>query len=388
MSTAASESPQPSPPTPWPAPARVEQLRQQVAELDAQISARRPQPGQLFIVDEASLAGTLALDELVTAANCAGAKVLLVGDPHQLSAVEAGGAFGLVAGDRGDLAPQLSEVRRFVHDWEKTASLDLRRGQPEAIDAYQAHGRVVGGDRDQLLEAVYQAWKTDTDAGRSSLMIAGDTATVAELNRRARSDRVAAGEVAHKGIEVAGGQLAGVGDLVVTRRNERRLSTRSGWVKNGDRWVVTGTHEDGSMTVHRTYGDGQAVLPADYAAQHVELAYATTAHQAEGRTVDTAHALVSPATTREVLYVSATRGRVQPSLRRHRIRSRSTDRTRGDQPALFRSGGSCRCPRQSGCRTLRPRGTPPLVQRRKAKEYSDCARWNPLPLGQRRRVLR
>ena len=207
-------------------PSAVEQLRRQVAELDAQISARRPQPGQLFIVDEASLAGTLALDELVTAANCAGAKVLLVGDPHQLSAVEAGGAFGLVAGDRGDLAPQLSEVRRFVHDWEKTASLDLRRGQPEAIDAYQAHGRVVGGDRDQLLEAVYQAWKTDTDAGRSSLMIAGDTATVTELNRRARSDRVAAGEVAHKGIEVAGGQLAGVGDLVVTRRNERRLSTR------------------------------------------------------------------------------------------------------------------------------------------------------------------
>ena len=51
------------------------------------------------------------------------------------------------------------------------------------------------------------------------------------------------------------------------------------------------------------------VLPADYVADHVELAYATTAHRAQGRTVDTAHAMVSPTTTREVLYVAATRGR-------------------------------------------------------------------------------
>ena len=39
------------------------------------------------------------------------------------------------------------------------------------------------------------------------------------------------------------------------------------------------------------------------------LAYASTAHRIQGRTVDTAHALVSAATTREVLYVAATRGR-------------------------------------------------------------------------------
>jgi conjugative relaxase-like TrwC/TraI family protein len=290
-------------------PGAIERPRQQVAELDAQINARRPQPGQLFIVDEASLGGTLALDELVTAANGFGAKVLLVGDPAQLSAVEAGGAFGLVAGDRGDLAPQLGEVRRFVNDWEKAASLDLRVGRPEAIDAYQSHARVVGGDRDQLLEAIYQAWKRDIDTGRSSLMIAGDTATVTELNRRARTDRVAAGEVAQQGVEVASGQTVGVGDLVVTRQNDRRLSADGRWVKNGDRWIVTATHEDSRITVQRTDASGQTVLSAAYAAEHVELAYATTAHQAEGRTVDTGHALVSPTTTREVLYVSASRGR-------------------------------------------------------------------------------
>jgi hypothetical protein len=63
------------------------------------------------------------------------------------------------------------------------------------------------------------------------------------------------------------------------------------------------------MTVKRANGGGYVDLPADYVAEHVELAYASSAHRAQGRTVDTAHAAISPTTTREVLYVSATRGR-------------------------------------------------------------------------------
>jgi len=96
---------------------------------------------------------------------------------------------------------------------------------------------------------------------------------------------------------------------VVTRANNRLLTTGGRWVKNGDRFVVTATNPDGSMALRRSSGAGEVVLPADYVAAHVELAYATTAHRAQGRTVDTAHAIVSPTTTREVLYVAATRGR-------------------------------------------------------------------------------
>ena len=289
--------------------AAIARLRQQLSDLDTEIDSRRPQPGQLLVVDEASLAGTLALDELVTAAGGAGAKVLLVGDPAQLSAVEAGGAFSLVAGDRGDLAPQLSEVRRFTNVWEKSASLQLRWGREEAIASYQAHGRIVGGARDQLLEAIYQSWKRDADAGRTSLMIAGDSATVAELNRRARADRVAVGEVTQAGVEAADGQTVGVGDRIVTRQNDRRLSTVSRWVKNGDRWVVTATHQDGRLTAQRVNSTHCVVLPVSYVREHVELAYAISAYQAQGRTVETAHALISPTTSREVLYVASTRGR-------------------------------------------------------------------------------
>ena len=92
------------------------------------------------------------------------------------------------------------------------------------------------------------------------------------------------------------------------------ISVNGNWVKNGDQWLVQDVAADGAVTVARTMGAGmpggrRVVLPADYARQHVELGYATTAHRAQGRTVDTAHAFVSVTTQREVLYVAATRGR-------------------------------------------------------------------------------
>ena len=76
-----------------------------------------------------------------------------------------------------------------------------------------------------MLDALYRGWKEDTEAGRTSLMIAGDLGSVSELNGRARAERIAAGEVEERGLDVAGGGTAGVGDKVVTRQNDRRLGT-------------------------------------------------------------------------------------------------------------------------------------------------------------------
>ena len=119
--------------------------------------------GQLVIVDEASLVGTFALDELVAAAREARAKVVLVGDQAQLSAIDAGGMFAALVRDRGGLAAELTDVRRFTSPWEKAASVELRAGSPDAIDAYASHGRVVGGSRDEMLDALYGAWKQDSE---------------------------------------------------------------------------------------------------------------------------------------------------------------------------------------------------------------------------------
>ena len=284
-------------------------LRASLAETNQAINERRLKPGQLVMIDESSLAGTFALDEIVGAAKAAGSKVLLLGDFAQTGSVEAGGAFSLLVKDRGDLVAELSNVRRFSSEWEKAASIELRLGHSSAIASYGANGRIKAGERQELLDAIYAAWRFDVGAGKASLMIAGDAATVSELNARARAGRVTEGTVTEAGLPIAEGQTAGVGDEIVTRKNNRLLSIGKSWVKNGDRFLVTSTNADGSMTVRRSPGGAEVLLPADYVVSHVELAYATTAYRSQGRTTDTSHTLVSPTTTREVLYVATTRGR-------------------------------------------------------------------------------
>ena len=268
--------------------------------------------GQLMIVDEASLASTFTLDALASHAAEVGAKLLLVGDWAQLSAVESGGAFGLIAQDL-DQAPELFDVRRFHNDWEKESSLGLRLGDLSVIDTYLERGRVVDGDLQDMLDAAFTAWQTDLAAGKVSVMIAETVETVRALNERARLDRIIAGHVsATAAVDLHDETQAGRGDLVITRKNDRKLSTGKAWVKNGDRWIITATHDDSSVTVRRagTRTGGAIRLPAVYVSENLELAYAVTAHRAQGSTVDTAHAVVhSSQMTRETFYVTMTRGR-------------------------------------------------------------------------------
>lgn len=264
--------------------------------------------GQLVIVDEASLAGTRALHGITAHAHEVGAKVLLVGDSGQLAAVDAGGAFALLVGDRDDVA-ELTEVRRFHQPWEAHATVQLRRGDPEVLDTYIAHGRVREGEQEAMVESAYAAWRTDVTQGRSSLLLASTREITTALNQRARADLIGDGAV--DPVEEAAlrdGTAASVGDRIVTRRNARTLYAGNRWIRNGDPWTVATAHADGSLTVRHAKGP-KVRLPATYVAAHVELGYATTVHRAQGATVDTAHAIATPTMAREQLYVAMTRGR-------------------------------------------------------------------------------
>lgn len=278
--------------------------------------------GQLLVVDEASLAGTLTLDDLTAQAQTAGAKVLLVGDHAQLSAVDAGGAFGLL-GDRTGGA-HLRTLWRFTHRWEAAATTGLRAGNPKVIDVYNQEGRLHAGPGESMLEDAYTAWSTDVSDGYAAILLAPDTATVTALNTRAHDDRVQDGDVQPGGITTADGTVVGVGDRVVTRLNDRHLRHRGGYVRNGDLWDVHAIDTDGNLTVApartRTARRGivgtpgsddhtLVVLPAAYAAANLDLAYATTTHRAQGITVERAHVLAHAGITRENLYVAMTRGR-------------------------------------------------------------------------------
>jgi AAA domain len=207
--------------------------------------------GQLLVVDEASLAGTLALDALREQTVHAGAKVLLVGDHHQLSSVDAGGAFRLLA-EHGT-GVELRSLWRFRHRWEAWATRRLRHGDPEVVGEYETHGRIQNGPAEAMLQAAYRGWQDSERAGHAAGLVAAQTHTVEALNTRAHEDRVAAGLVATDSIPLGAhgerGQV-GVGDRVVTRLNQRRLTVPGhGHVRNGSLWTVVATHADGSLAV-------------------------------------------------------------------------------------------------------------------------------------------
>ncbi|MEU2057144.1 MobF family relaxase [Streptomyces bungoensis] len=262
----------------------------------------RLRPGDVVLIDEAGMAGTLLLDRVLADAAAAGAVVRLLGDPHQLAAVEAGGALRLIS--RAGSAVELDRLHRFRVPGEADASLVLRDGDdPRAAFAwYRDKGRIVAGNHDAMSDAVFAAWAHDLAKGLSSLMTAADTATVTALNARAQAWHITAGTVdTRQAAPLRAGQYAHPGDVIVTRLNRRRMLVRGGrdFVKNGDTWTVTKILPDGDAIVRHTQHRGRIRLPADYLAAQCELGYASTIHRAQGMTVDTSHALASARSTRE-----------------------------------------------------------------------------------------
>jgi hypothetical protein len=133
----------------------------------------------------------------------------LVGDHRQLSSVDAGGAFGLLATQTS--AVELTSLWRFDHAWEATAGQQLRIGNTDCIDTYAAHGRLHDGPAEAMTAEAYSAWETAIRHGRSALLIAADNATLADLNTRARATRVRIGAVEPDGVGLHDDTVAGVG---------------------------------------------------------------------------------------------------------------------------------------------------------------------------------
>jgi conjugative relaxase-like TrwC/TraI family protein len=269
------------------------------------------QPGDLVIVDEAGMASTPQLDALRQQVLDGDAKLLLVGDHRQLAAVGAGGALRHLFHEVG--ATELTTLWRFSDPWEAEVTVRLRDGDLEVIDEYLTHDRVHTGTASLLTDELYDAWQADIDGGNTSVMLAVSNRTVAQLNQRARRDRIAAGQVRDDDvITLADGTRVGEGDTVVTRKNRSDIKLFAGkdWVHNGDLWEVETVHDDGSLTVSHLRHGGRIQLPAEYGLAHVELGYASTVARAQGITVDTARVLVTHAgMDRPNLYVALTRGR-------------------------------------------------------------------------------
>jgi ATP-dependent exoDNAse (exonuclease V) alpha subunit len=115
-------------------------------------------------------------------------------------------------------------------------------------------------------------------------------------------------------VALAHGNRASVGDVIITRANDRRLRlTPTDWVKNGDRWTIIQVAR-ADLTVRHNRSHHTVRVPADYVCTSTGLGYATTIHAAQGVTAETMHGLLTGDESRQQLYTMLTRGRAANHL--------------------------------------------------------------------------
>jgi len=273
---------------------------------------RRPVPlhqDDVLVLDEASQLSTADLAMIGEAARQAGARIVATGDTAQLGAVEAGGMLRLLA--REVPAARLHEVRRFDAEWERQASIRLRDGDLAAAAVYDRHGRIRGADEETACDRAASMWLADHLRGKSVLLLAGSNAEAAGLSRRVQAKLTQLGTVGLPQAPLADGNHAGIGDLVRARLNTE-IDAGGRQLTNRDTLQVTAFRgPDAEVRRQRLDGTwtGPFWVPRSYLAANAELAYAGNVHVAQGRTVDTAHLLVTESLSRQALYVGMTRGR-------------------------------------------------------------------------------
>lgn len=262
--------------------------------------------GATIVVDEAGMVPTAKLAELADLADLKGWRLALVGDPLQFSAVGRGGMFGMLVDTFG--AIELNAVHRFAEEWERDATLQLRRGDVDVAELYESHGRLHGGSAIEMERAAVAAWWTHRTNGETTLLMAPTNDAVDRLNERAQRRRLDVGELNPRDTYIDIGSVdLYVGDEIVTRQNDRKLVTDRGeMVRNRAQWTITEIHPDHSITVSGRHG--QVRLPESYVTEHVDLGYATTGHGAQGRTVRNAVVFLEGPTDVRNLYVPMSRG--------------------------------------------------------------------------------
>jgi hypothetical protein len=262
-------------------------------------------PKDVLVVDEAGMIGTRQMERLLSVADQAGAKVVLVGDPEQLQAIEAGAAFRAVSQAHG--AAEITEIRRQRTDWQRDATRWLATGRTaEAISAYREHGMVQSVDtRDAARAGLVESWDRQRQAepDKSRIILTHTNAEVQSLNEEARERLRASGDLsADVAVQAERGERQfASGDRIMFLRNERNMG-----VKNGTLGTVEHVSAE-QMGVRLDDGRQVGFDVADYAA--VDHGYAATIHKSQGVTVDRTHVLATPGMDRHAAYVALSRHR-------------------------------------------------------------------------------
>ena len=290
-----------------------------LGHLPGQRGARGPvplQPGNVVLVDEASMVANPDLADVIAQAADSGAKVILAGDTQQLQAVESGGGMSLFADSLG--FAQLAEPVRFREQWERAASLRLRAGDTTVLADYDQHARIRGGEPEQMMDAAGSDYLALTLDSTDVLLMAADHALRRELSRRIRDDLIRLGIVAAgPAVRIADGATASIGDLIICTKNDHTVEAGEPGrtLANGDLLRIEQATPRG-LIVRRALDADSATgqrqwTDRTFLYQHfsdAELGYAVTDHVAQGRTVTAGLAVITGTEDRQHTYVALSRG--------------------------------------------------------------------------------
>ena len=244
----------------------------------------------VLVIDEAGLTGTRQMERVLSAARDAGAKIVLVGDPEQLQAIEAGAAFRSLTEAHG--AVEITEIRRQRDYWQRGATRALATGRTgEAIQAYAENGMVHSAEtREDARAKLVEGWDQarTKNPSKSRIILTHTNAEVRDLNIAARDKLRDGGELGGD-VDVKterGERQFASGDRMMFLRNERGMG-----VKNGTLGTIEAV-SPGHMAVRTDDGRSVSFDLKDYA--HIDHGYAATFHKSQGVTVDQAHILATP----------------------------------------------------------------------------------------------
>jgi Ti-type conjugative transfer relaxase TraA len=264
-------------------------------------------PNDVLVIDEAGMIGTRQLARVLEVAQQAHAKVVLVGDPEQLQAIEAGAPFRGIVVAHG--VAELAQVRRQRQAWQREATGQLASGQTrQALTAYQEKNAIVAVEqRQDARSALLARWARDAKAEPegSQLVLAYTREDVQALNAAVRTLRQQTGKLGQAQVVATeqGQKEFAVHDRIRFGRNEKSLS-----VKNGSLGTVERI-EGGVLTVKLDGAAAREVTVDTKFYKHLDHGYAATVHKAQGSTVDRTYVLATPHFDRHTAYVALSRHR-------------------------------------------------------------------------------
>ncbi|GAA0555137.1 Ti-type conjugative transfer relaxase TraA [Rhizomicrobium palustre] len=264
----------------------------------------------VLVIDEAGMVGSRQLERVLSEAERRGAKVVLVGDPEQLQAIEAGAAFRSL----GERHPhvEITEIRRQREVWQRDATRHLATGRAdEALETYRSHGMVHAEQtRDDARGKLVESWDRDRQAspGKSRIILTHTNEEVQSLNQLAREKLRTAGDLGEDiAVSVERGKRDfASGDRVMMLKNERGLGIKNGTLVTVER--VSKSHMDVRLDDGRQVGFDFK----DY--NQLDHGFAATIHKAQGVTVDRVYVLATPGLDRHAAYVALSRHRERVDL--------------------------------------------------------------------------